>query len=343
MAGSTVAPLDRVGWRTRTRPQSGLAHVLGAGAGIFVVAATEHLVIKIAGDNSTLPGILLNVALILVALAVALAPLGPGRAAAVVVLVFATPILWIFVFYGNHQLGSGWFRAIYLLSAAMYLVFYSLLWTRGRAIFLALALLFVASWVQFEIHRQVESPKSAEAIVVSPGALGSDVGLVIGGPASQSPTDVFAVVVRNVEPNTGNGQAGAALGLGVIYLGVGCLLIRKRYLGAAVPFLVIGAIEGFAGALVLGANEGSPTLRGLLLAAVGLILGLAATGNSRRGSVWIGVIAIVIGFSGAIADWTSDSLGRAGYEALIAIGLLAVAWFLMRPLQEAPDGAEPGR
>ena len=336
MAGSsTVAPLDRVGWRAKARPQSGLAHVLGAGAGVFVVATTEHLVAKISSDNATVPGVLLNLALILVALAVALAPVGPARATAVVALVLATPTLWLFVYYGNGQPGTGWFRAVYLLSAAMYLVFYSLLWTRGRAIFLALTLLFVASWIQFEIHRQVESPKSAEAIVLSPRQLAGLTSLTpIQAPGNVSARNVF-------ETNTGNYQAGTALGLGVIFLGVGSVLLRRRYLGAAVPFLVIGAIEGFVGALVLGSNEGSPTLLGLLLAAVGLILGLAATGDSRRGSVWVGVIAIVVGFAAAIADWTSDALGQAGYSALVAIGLLAAAWLMMRPLQEAPDGGGP--
>jgi hypothetical protein len=59
--------------------------------------------------------------------------------------------------------------------------------------------------------------------------------------------------------------------------------------------------------------------------------------------VWVGVIAIVFGLLLAISDWTSDTLGRAGYSALIALGLLAAAWALMRPLEEAPDGGEPKR
>jgi hypothetical protein len=341
MAGTAaLAQLDRVGWRAKMRPQSGLAHVLGAGAGVFAVGATEHLVTKIANDNPTAPGILLNLALILVALAVALAPLGPARATAVVALVFSTPILWLFVFYGAGQSGTGWFRAIYLLSAAMYLAFYSLLWTRGRAIFLAISLLFVASYIQFEIHRAVESPKSAEAIVLSPRQLVGVIGLVNG---AQAQSLVGASPRSFIEGNTGNYQASVALALGVIFLVVGGVMIRKRYLGAAVPFLVIGAIEGLVGAAVLGTNEGSQTLTGLLIAAVGLILGLAGTGNTRRGSVWVGVIAIVIGVSGAIMAWTTDPLGQAGYEALVAIALLGAGWFLVRPLQEAPDGGEPGR
>jgi len=341
MAGTAaLAQLDQVGWRAKMRPQSGLAHVLGAGAGVFAVAATEHLVSKIASDNPTAPGILLNLALILVALAAALAPLGPARATAVVALVFATPILWLFVFYGNGQSGTGWFRAVYLLSAAMYLALYSLLWTRGRAIFLAIALLFVASYIQFEVHRQVESPKSAEALVLSPRQLVGVTGLVTGAQA-QSLAGVSPQSI--IEGKTGNYQAGVGLALGVIFLVAGGVLIRKRYLGAAVPFLVIGAIEGLVGAAVLGSNEGSQTLTGLMIAAVGLLLGLAGTGNTRRGSVWVGVIAIVIGFSGAITGWTSDALGQAGYEALAAVALLGAGWFLVRPLQEAPDGGEPTR
>jgi hypothetical protein len=335
MAGtSTVGLFDRVGWRAKNRPQSGLAHVLGAGAGVFAVVAVEDLVEKITSDNATLPGVLLNVALILVALAVALAPVGPARAAAVVALVVATPTLWFFVFYGNHQAGTGWFRAVYLLSAAMYLVFYMLLWTKGRAIFLGLTLLFVAAWIQFEIHRQVEGPKQAATIVIVPITAGLHIHEI-------QPAAVLRIAPADFISASSNYQAAAALGLGVIFLAVGSVLIRKRYLGAAVPFLVVGAIEAFAGAVDLGVNEGSATLLGLLIAAVGLVLGFAGTGNTRRGSVWIGVIGITFGLLVAISGWTTDVLGRAGYAGLMAIALLGAAWLLMRPLHEAPDGGEP--
>ena len=336
MAGSAaLAQLDQVGWRAKMRPQSGLAHVLGAGAGVFAVVAVEDLVVKISSDDLTVAGILLNLALVVVAIGVALLPVGPARATAVVALVLATPAIWFYVFYGNHQAGTGWFRGIYLLSAAMYLVFYSMLWTRGRAIFLALALLFVASYIQFEIHRQAEATRPPEAVVLSPQT--------VAPTALPDGRVVVTASIGDFVGHTGNATAGATLGLGVIFLGVGCLLVRRRYLGAAVAFLVIGAIEGFAGAIVLGVNEGSRTLFGLLLATVGLILGLAGTGNTRRGSVWIGVIAIVLGLLTTVTGWTTDVLGRAGYYGLIGLALLAAGFLLMRPLQEAPDSGEPNR
>jgi len=77
----------------------------------------------------------------------ALARRGPARGTAGAAVVCETRIVWLFVFYGNNQSGSGWFRAVYLLSAGFYLIFYSLLWTRGRAIFLALALLFLPRYL----------------------------------------------------------------------------------------------------------------------------------------------------------------------------------------------------
>ena len=330
-SAGTLALLDHAGWRARLRPQTGLAHVLGAGAGFFAVAATEELVSEIRSDNPTVPGIALNVLLVLVAVAVALAPVGPARGAAVVALVFATPLIWLYAFYGHNQPGIGWLRAILLLSAAMYVGFYVLLWTRGRAIFLALTLLFVASYIEFEVHRQFEASTSATTIVPLPGQALNPFNLRLN--AGISP--------RSIAGRTGDDQAIAALLLGVGFLSAGCILTRKRYLGTAVPFLVIGAIEGFAAAAVLGPNEGSVVLGGLLAAAVGAILALAGVGEGRRGSVWIGVLAIVVSLVIVISDATHDHFGRAGYAALIAVGLLAIAWMLMRPLGEAPDSGEP--
>jgi LPXTG-motif cell wall-anchored protein len=309
-----------------------LAHVLGAGGGAFAVFATEALVDKIRSADATFAGVGLNVALVLIALAVVLVPVGPARGAAVVALVVSTPLIWIFVFYGNGQSGSGWLRGIFLLSAAMYLGFYSLLWTRGRAVFLALTLLFVASYVEFEVHRQFESPTSAPTVLAFPGGALTD---------PFNAAHLSSASTNNLFQRTGDDQAIAALLLGVAFLAVGGALHRKRYSGAAVPFLVVGAIEGFAAAAVLGPNEGSLTLGGLLAAAVGALLALGGHGEGRRGSVWIGVIAVVVGVLVAITDWTTDRLGLAGYSALVALGLIGAAFALGQVLGEPPDGGEP--
>ena len=82
-------------------------------------------------------------------------------------------------------------------------------------------------------------------------------------------------------------------------------------------------------------------LGGLLAAAVGAILAFAGSGEGRRGSVWIGVVAIVVSLTVVIADATTDELGRAGYYTLAAIGLLVIGSLLVPALREAPDGGEP--
>jgi len=306
--------------------------VLAAGGGVFAVVATEALVEKIRSDNATLAGILLNVALLAVAFLVVLVPVGPPRAAAVVALVVTTPLIWVYAFYGNGQPGDGWLRLIYLLSALMFLGFYSIRWTKGRAIFLALALLFVASYAQFEAHRQFESRLGPISALPVPDA--------IAGAINPFEPDLSVFSSPDLITRTGDVQAAVGLVFGVVFLGAGVVLQRKRYTGAAVPFLVVGAIEGFAAAAVLGPNEGSVTLGALLAIVVGALLAFGGHGEGRRGSVWIGVIAIVVSLLALIASFTHDTLGRAGYAVIAAAVLIGGSVLLGRALGEPPDGGE---
>src|SRR5262249_59691765 len=91
-----------------------------------------------------------------------------------------------------------------------------------------------------------------------------------------------------------------------------------------VPFLVVGAIEGFAAASVLGPNEHSVTLGGLVAAGVGALLALGSTGEGRRAGVWVGVIAVVVSLSAVFLDATKNDLGLAADYALAAVALLAI-------------------
>jgi hypothetical protein len=261
---------------------------------------------------------------------------GPIRSAGVVVLVLTTPLIWIYVFYGDviggagGQTDAGRLRGVYLLSAAVFLVLYAWQWTKGRAIFLGVSLLFIASYLEFEVSRQFESGSSATSLPFIGGALTNPFGV------GQSPARASGLFSpRTVR--TGNITAGVALVLGVGFIVAAGLLIRRGFKGVATPFLVVGAIEGFAAAAVLGPNEGSVVLGGLLAAAVGVLLALAATGNSRRGSVWIGVIAVVVSILAVLADLTQDEWGRAGYSALVAVGLLLASLLITHRLHEPQD------
>lgn len=320
-----------LGWRARTRPASGFAHVLAAGGGAFAVFAVTELATKVSSTDATAPGILLNLALAVVAFVAGMFLPGPVRSAAVVALVLTTPLIWLYAFYGNGQAGAGGLRGVYLLSAAMYLALYAWQWTRGRAVFLAFALFSVVSYLEFEISRQLESGSSATSVPF----LGVTLTTPFSG-AGLSPSRASSLFSSSGF-RTGNITATVALVLGVLFLVAAGLLIRRGYQGVATPFLVVGAIEGFAAAAVLGPNEGSVVLGGLLAAAVGTLLALAGTGESRRGSVWIGVIAVVVSIVAVLADATQDDLGRAGYSALVAVGLLFISLLVTHRLHEAQD------
>ncbi|HEY5165269.1 MAG TPA: hypothetical protein VIJ44_04895, partial [Acidimicrobiia bacterium] len=68
-----------LGWRARTRPASGFAHVLAAGSGAFAVFAVTELVTKITSTDATAPGILLNLALAVGAFVAGMFLPGPVR------------------------------------------------------------------------------------------------------------------------------------------------------------------------------------------------------------------------------------------------------------------------
>jgi hypothetical protein len=328
----TKNPLQSIdlGWRARTRPASGFAHVLAAGAGAFAVFAVVELASKVTSTDATAPGILFNLALAVVAFVAGIFLPGPIRSAGVAILVLATPLIWLYVFYGNGQTSASGLRGVYLLSAAVFLVVYAWQWTRGRAVFLGFALFFIVSYLEFEVSRQLESGSSATNIPFIGGALTNPFG------AGQSPTRASSLLNPNAF-RTGNITATVALVVGVLFIVTAGLLIRRGCKGAATPFLVVGAIEGFAAAAVLGPNEGSVVLGGLLAVTVGALLALAGTGNSRRGSVWIGVIAVVVSLLAVLADATQDELGRAGYSALVAVGLLFISLLVTHRLREAQD------
>src|SRR5260370_13319414 len=159
-------PLQSIdlGWRARARPASGFAHVLAAGAGACGVFAVVALAAEITSSDGTAPGILLSLALAVVAFVAGMFLPGPVRSMAVVILVLTTPLIWIYAFFGNGQNDIGWFRGVYLLSAAIFLVLFAWQWTRGRAVFLGFSLLFIASYLEFEVSRQFESCSSATSI-----------------------------------------------------------------------------------------------------------------------------------------------------------------------------------
>ncbi len=67
----------RLGWRVERRPPPGFAHVLGAAAGAFLVVGVVAFVVEVTSDDPTTPGVLLDLGLVVVALAAGFRAPGP--------------------------------------------------------------------------------------------------------------------------------------------------------------------------------------------------------------------------------------------------------------------------
>ncbi len=320
-----VTAIPRLGWRVQRRPRPGFAHVLGVAAGAFVVIAVVAFVVEVSSDDPTGPGIAFNALLVAVALLVGFRVPGPIRSACVTAIVLGIPLVWFFALLGDGNGGRADTRGLYLLTLACYLVVYLLTWTRGRAIFLAGVLLLFASWVSFEVAGSDNNSIIPFQSEISGGTSGTgtfDSSNFVG--ESDDTTDETAAV---------------ALVIGLVFLGVGGVLDRRRYDGAATPFIAVGAIETIAGAVVLGGNR-SVLLGGLLAVAAGAVVGLvAARGDRRRATTWIGVLTMFGGLVAVLVDISPSSAAGVGGIALgFAVVLGVLAWWLAPILGEPDDG-----
>jgi len=317
----------RLGWRVERRPRPGFAHVLGAAAGAFLVVGVVAFVVEATDDDPTIPGVLFTLALIAGALLLGARAPGPLRSACVTAVVLAVPLLWFFGFFGGGNAGRGEIRGVYLLSLAGYLLLYLLSWTKGRAIFLAGALLAFASWATFEVA------DSSSTVVPFQSELSTSSGSTNFGFSQQQ--------TLATQENT-DSTATVAMLIGLVFLAVGAALDRKRYEGAATPFIAIGAIETLVGAIVLGGND-SVFLGGLLAVGAGAVVGLVGgRGDRRRATTWIGVLVVFGGCVAILADIAPDSAAGVGLIALgFAVVLGALAYLLAPVLGEPDDGYEP--
>ena len=319
----------RLGWRAERRPRPGFAHVLGATAGAFLVVGVVAFVVEATDDDPTTPGVVFTLILLAVALLVGMGAPGPLRSACVTAIVLAVPLLWFFGFFGGGNAGRGEIRGVYLLSLASYLLLYLLSWTKGRAIFLAGALLAFASWATFEVA------DSSSTVVPFQSELSN---------SSSSTNFGFSEQQQSLatQDDTTDATATVAMCIGLVFLAVGTTLDRKRYEGAATPFVAIGAIETLVGAIVLGGND-SLLLGGVLAAGAGAIVGLVGgRGDRRRATTWIGALAVFGGCVAILVDLAPDSAAGVGGIAFgFAVALGALAYWLAPVLGEPDDGYEP--
>jgi hypothetical protein len=328
MTGDVVAgEVSRLGWRAQRRPRPGFAHVLGAAAGAFAVVGVVSFVVEVMSDDPTVPGVAFTAGLAIVALALGFFVPGPIRSAGVTALVLSIPLVWGFGLFGDGNGGRGDVRGIYLLTLACYLVLYLVGWTRGRAIFLAGTLLFFASWLTFEVAGSGSNSVIPFQSEVSNGSSTGGIG-----------TSTNNLSLSNASDTT-DSTATVALVLGIVFLGVGTVLDRRKLEGAATPFIAVGAFETIVGAVVLGGNQ-SVLMGGLLALAAGAIVGIiGARGDRRRATTWIGVLVVFGGLVAVIVDIAPDSAWGVGAIAFgFAVALSLIAWWLAPLLGEPDDG-----
>jgi hypothetical protein len=305
--------------------------VLGAAAGAFVVVGVVAFVAEANRDDPTAPGVAFNLVLIAVALLLGLRAPGPIRSACVTAIVLAVPLVWFFGFFGGGNAGRGELRGVYLLTLVSYAVLYLFTWTKGRAVLLAGALLVFASWVTFEVSDSNSSVVPFQSRITGSSSSSSSSGFTSAPSSSNSSIFGFN--------DTTDAASTTALCIGLLYLGLGAALDRRRYAGAATPFVAIGAIEALVGAIVLGGND-SLLLGGLLAAVAGAIVGLVGGhGDRRRATTWIGVLAVFGGCGAIIGDIAPDSpAGIGGIAFGFALALGSIAFWLAPVLGEPDDG-----
>jgi hypothetical protein len=118
---------------------------------VFAVVAMAAFVVEVASDDPQAVGIAFSLVLVVAAKFAGFKVPGPIRSGCTAVLVLTVPILWLFALAGNGSFGSSELRGFMILTLLSYTALYLLGWTRGRGIFLGGALLFLASWLAFEI------------------------------------------------------------------------------------------------------------------------------------------------------------------------------------------------
>ena len=226
--------------------------------------------------------------------------------------------------FGGGNAARDDLRLVYLLTFASYLLLYLVSWTKGRAILLAGALLFLASWIQFEA-----AGSESNNLIPFQGQIDN----------SQLSGNLPDSSFTNGATDTTNSTASAALLTGLGFLAVGAALDARKLRGAATPFIAIGTFETIIGAIVLGGNE-STLLAGILAIGAGTAVGIVGSrGDQRRATTWIGVVTVFGGSVAILVDIAPGSAATTGALALgFAVVLGAIAWLLAPALGEPDDG-----
>lgn len=338
----------QVGWRGRRRVAPFLSHALGAGGGALVALGVLVLGFDYAEDDASgTLGAALCALLVIAALIVMTRAPAPGRSACVAAVVIAAPGLWFFAITVESSTGS--LTGFYLLSIITLTVLFLVGPTRGRAILLGVALLFLWGWITGEFadtNKLGEIQTSSAPAPADTGNAGDGSRAGFGGGEDFEEFDEdFEFEDEEEFPESGaETDAGiVSLLIGAAYLAATWLLDKRGLHGLATPFVAVGAVATITGAIIVGVDAGEVG-GGLLAVAVGGGLGwVAAQGSSnRRASTWIGALTATIGITVVVNDIADVDDSAAGFAILVIILGAAVtvgATFLGRFLGEPGDEA----
>ncbi|MGH9032608.1 MAG: hypothetical protein ACRDZV_10820, partial [Acidimicrobiia bacterium] len=285
--------LEQLGWRGERRAAPFLSHALGAGGGALLAVGVLVLGFDLGDDDgSTMPGALFCALLIAAAIVLLFRMPGPVRSGCVAALVLGVPGLWFFL--TTIESSSGSTTALQLLSFASFLGLFLVPPTRGRAILLGLALLFLWSFVTGEVAginklAEIQTESSSDVIVSDD---------FDDGDFEEFDEDEETFPESNAETDAGV----VSLIFGGAYLAAAWVLDRRRLVGLGTPFVAIGIIAAATGVIIVGIDAGAIG-GGVLAVAVGVGIGfVGARGFDRRASVWLGALTAVVGITVVIED-----------------------------------------
>jgi hypothetical protein len=353
MADALQGNIDRlagqVGWRGRSRVAPFLSHALGAGGGALVALGVLVLGFDYAEDDSSgTLGAALCAVLLVAALIVMTRVPAPARSACVAAVVIAAPGLWFFAI--TVESSSGALTGFYLLSIATLVALFLVGPTRGRAVLLGVALLFLWGWVVGEFagtSKLGEIETSSAPAPADSGTAGDSARAAFGGDEDFEDFEDFEDEEFDFEDEEEFPESGAETDAGIVSLLIGAaylagawLLDKRQLHGLATPFVAVGAIAAITGAIIIGVDAGEIG-GGLLAVAVGGGLGwVAAQGSHRRATTWIGALTATIGITVVVNDIADVDDSAVGFAILVIIlgGAVAVgATFLGRYLNEPDD------
>jgi hypothetical protein len=251
--------------------------------------------------------------------------------------VLAVPGLWFFA--TTLESSSGSVTPFQVLSFGAFLALFLVPPTRGRAIFLGLALLVLWSFAV----TQIAGTSDLNDLNFESGSTFDTGSETVGGDDFEEFDDDDFGTFDSDEEEFETDAGAVSLLFGAGYLAAAWALDRRTLLGAGTPFIAVGVLAAIIGAIIVGADSGQIG-GGLLAVAVGLGIGfVGARGRDRRASVWIGALTAVVGIAVVIEDIVDleDSASEfAAFAILVGAGIVVGAAFLSRLLGE-PDDEQP--